>query len=180
MDSGSYVTRFDPTRSMSALDAVFDAITTCRNTDGEELPHLNRYINADAINCLFGGPNGSTTRIEEGTLSFRYDDMFVTITHNGWIKIVDADARRTQPVPYGLSAEARTQQSTEAALAVAKAALAEAEEHVWTAASNASDNELVDPLWAIVEQLWSVQTQVSNVTAQPSSTESLTTLTDDQ
>ena len=180
MNSSSSVTRFDPTGSISALDAVFEAIVMFRNTEHEELRRLDRYVNADAINCLFGGPNTSTTRIEEETLSFRYDDMFVTITHDGWIEIVDADAYRTQPVPYGLSAEARTQQSTEAALEVAEAALAEAEEHVWTAASNASDNELVDPLWAIVEQLWSVQTQVSNVTSQPSSTESLTTGTDDQ
>ena len=165
---------------MSALDAVYDAIIAFRNTEHEELRRLDRYVDADAINDLFGGPNSSTTRIQEGTLSFRYDDIFVTITHDGWIEIVDADAYRTRPAPYGLSADARAQQSTEAALEVAEAALAEAEEHVWTAASNTSDHELVDPLWAMVEQLWSVQTQVSNVTSQPSSTESLTTGTDDQ
>ena len=165
---------------MSALDAVFDAITAFRNTDGEDLRRLDRYIDADAINCLFGGPNSSTTRMQEGTLSFRYDNMFVMITHGGWIEIVDADAYRTRPAPYGLSADARAQQSTEAALEVAEAALAEAEEHVWTAASNTSDDELVDPLWAMVEQLWSIQTRIGDVTSQSSSAESLATGTDDQ
>jgi len=165
---------------MSALDAVFDAITAFRNTDGEDLRRLDRYIDADAINCLFGGPNSSTTRMQEGTLSFRYDNMFVMITHDGWIEIVDADAYRTRPAPYGLSADARAQQSTEAALEVAEAALAEAEEHVWTAASNTSDDELVDPLWAMVEQLWSIQTRIGDVTSQSSSAESLATGTDDQ
>ncbi len=165
---------------MSALDAVFDAITAFRNTDGEDLRRLDRYIDADAINCLFGGPNSSTTRMQEGTLSFRYDNMFVMITHDGWIEIVDADAYRTRPAPYGLSADARAQQSTEAALEVAEAALAEAEEHVRTAASNTSDDELVDPLWAMVEQLWSIQTRIGDVTSQSSSAESLATGTDDQ
>jgi len=165
---------------MSALDAVFDAITAFRNTDGEDLRRLDRYIDADAINCLFGGPNSSTTRMQEGTLSFRYDNMFVTITHDGWIEVVDADAYRTRPAPYGLSADARAQQSTEAALEVAEAALAEAEEHVWTAASNTSDTELGDPLWAVVEQLWAIQTSIDDLTAQSSSTEPLATQTDDQ
>jgi len=118
--------------------------------------------------------------MQEGTLSFRYDNMFVMITHDGWIEIVDADAYRTRPAPYGLSADARAQQSTEAALEVAEAALAEAEEHVWTAASNTSDDELVDPLWAMVEQLWSIQTRIGDVTSQSSSAESLATGTDDQ
>ena len=180
MNSDSSVTRFDPTTTRSALDAVFTAVSEFKNTNAKELRRLDRYINADTINLLFGGPDSSTTRIEEGTLSFRYDDVFVTVTHDGWIKIVDADTFRSRPAYHGLSADAHAQQSTEAALKVAAAALAEAEEYVWTAASNTSDDKLGDPLWAVVEQLWAIQTSINDLTAQPSSTEPLVTRTDDQ
>lgn len=180
MGPDASITRFDPTSSMSALDAIFDAISAFRKTDGEELSRLDRYVDGDAINLLFGDPNSSTTSIEEGTLSFRYDDMFVTVTHDGWIWLVDADAYHTQPASYGISANAHAQQSTEVALEVAEAALVEAEEHVWIAASNTPDDELVDPLWAIVERLWNIQTRISDVTSQSSSTDSQATGTDNQ
>lgn len=179
MNSDSSVTRFDPTTTRSALDAVLAAVSEFKNTDAKQLRCLNRYIDADTVNLLFGGPDSSTTRIEEGTLSFRYDDVFVTVTHDGWIEVADADAFRTRPAHRGLSADARAQQSTEAALKVAVAALAEAEESVWTAASNTSDTELGDQLWAVVEQLWAVQTSIGDLTAQPSSIEPLATRTDD-
>lgn len=180
MNSDASVTRLDPASALSALDAVIAAASKFKDTEAKELRPLSRYIDADAINLLFGGPDGSTTRVEEGTLSFRYDDVFVTVTHEGWIEVVDADVFRTRPAHYGLSADARAQQSTEAALKVAAAALAEAEEHVWTAASNTSEDELVDPLWAVVERLWAIQTSIDDLTARSSSTEPLATRTDDQ
>lgn len=180
MISDASVTRLDPASALSALDAVIAAASEFKDAEAKELRSLSRYIDADAINLLFGGPDSSTTRVEEGTLSFRYDDVFVTVTHDGWIEVVDADVFRTRPARYGLSADARAQQSTEAALEVAAAALAEAEEHVWTAASNTSDDELVDPLWAVVERLWAIQTSIDDLTARPSSTEPLATRTDDQ
>ena len=180
MKSDSSVTRFDPTTARSALDAVFTAVSEFKNTDVKELRRLDRYINADTINLLFGGPDSSTTRIEEGSLSFRYDDVFVTVTHDGWIKIVDADAFRARSAHHGQSADTREQQSTEAALKAAAAALAEAEEYVWSAASDTSDTELGAPLWAVVEQLWAIQTSIDDLTAQPFSTEPPATRIDDQ
>jgi hypothetical protein len=180
MNSDSSVTQFDPTTTRSALDAVFTAVSKFKDTDAKNLRRLDKYIDADTINLLFGGPDSSTTRIKEGTLSFRYDDVFVTVTHDGWIEVVDADAFRTRPAHHRLSADARAQQSTEAALEAAAAAFAEAEEYVWTAASNTSDTELGDPLWAVVEQLWAIQTAIDDLTAQSSSTEPLATQTDDQ
>lgn len=180
MNSDATVTQFDPSSTLSALDAVFAAVSAFKNTDAEELRRIERYIDADAITLLFGKPERSATRIEEGSLSFRYDDVFVTVTHNGWIEVVDADAFRTRPVHYGLPADASARQSTEAALDVAAAALAKAEEHIWTAASNTSDDELVDPLWAAVEELWSLQASIDGLTAQSSSTDSLVTRIDEQ
>lgn len=48
---------------MSALDAVFDAITAFRNTDGEDLRRLDRYIDADAINCLPADPSANDDQV---------------------------------------------------------------------------------------------------------------------
>ncbi|MGM0448708.1 MAG: HalOD1 output domain-containing protein [Methanobacteriota archaeon] len=180
MNSKSSVIRFDPKTTRSALDAVFTAVSEFKNTDAKELRRLDEFVDPDTINLLFGGPGRSTTRIKEGTLSFRYDDVFVTVTHDGWIRVVDADAFRARSPHRGVSVDTRAQQSTEAALEAAAAAFAEAEEHVWTAASNTSDTELVDPLWAVVERLWAIQTSIDDLTAQSSSTEPLATQTDDQ
>ena len=180
MNSKSSVIRFDPTNIRSTLDAVFTAVSEFKNTEAKALRRLDEFVDPDTINLLFGGPGSSTTRIEEGALSFRYDDVFVTVTHDGWIEVVDADAFRTRPAHHRLSADARAQQSTEAALEAAAAAFAEAEGYVWTAASNTSDTELVDPLWAVVERLWAIQTSIDDLTAQSSSAEPLTTRTDDQ
>ncbi|EMA63556.1 hypothetical protein C468_09730 [Halorubrum kocurii JCM 14978] len=180
MNSDVSVTRFDAASAPSALDAMFDAVSAFKNTEGDELRRLDRYISPDVINLLFGGPGGSATRLEEGTLSFRYDDVFVTMTHDELIEVIDADAFRSRPLHYGLSADARARESTEAALEVAATALAEAEEHVWTAATNASDSELVDPLWAVVERLWAIQTLIDDLTARPCSTEPLATRVDDE
>lgn len=180
MNSDATVTQFDPASTLSALDAVFAAVSAFRNTDAEELRRIERYIDADAISLLFGKPESSTTRIEEGSLSFRYDDVFVTVTHDGWIEVVDADAFRTRPVHYGLPVDASARQSTEATLEAAAAALAKAEGHIWTAASNASDDELVDPLWTAVGALWPLQASIDDLTAQSSSTDPLATGIDEQ
>lgn len=169
MNSNVSTTRFDPASTLSALDAVFAAVSEVTETDAMELRRIDRYINADVIDLLFGGPGSSTTHIEEGALSFRYDDVIVTVTHDGWIEVCDADAFKMRPAPHGPSAEPRTRQLPEASLGVATAALVEAEEHVWTAARNASDDEVVDPLWAAVERLWSVRKSLEKMD-KPSST----------
>lgn len=180
MRSDTSVTRFDPTSTRSALDAVLQAVIEFKRTDAERLRVIDRYIHADAICMLFGGPGSSTTRIEEGILSFRYDDVFVTVTHDGWIEVVDVDAFRTRPTPYGSPTDARARQSTETALETASTALAEAEEHVRTAATGRSDGELVDPLWAVLERLRAVRTSIDDVTPRPPSIGSPETRTDDR
>lgn len=171
MDSDTLVTRFDQTSRLSTLDAVLDAVSEFTHTDAEELRCLNRYIDGDAIGMLFGDSGSSTTHIEEGTLTFRYDDVFVTVTHDGWIEVVDTDEFRAPPTHRGLSADARAQRSTEVALDVAATALAEAEEHIWTAASSTSNDDLVDPLWAVVERLWALQTSLDDMAPQSPPTE---------
>lgn len=180
MRSDASIARFEPTSRISTLNAVFNAVSSHKNMDRDELRHLDEYVDATAISRLFGGAGGSTTRVEEGALSFRYDDVFVTMTHDGWVEVVDADAFHTRPAPYGLSADARAQQSPGPALEAAVSALAEAEEHIWTAASDTSNDELVDPLWAVVERLWTVQSSMAELMSQPSSTESLARRTDDR
>ena len=117
---------------------MFNAVSSFKNTERDELRHLDEYVDAAAISRLFGGSGSS--RIKEGALSFRYDDVFVTMTDDGWVEVVDADAFHTRPGQYGLSADARARQSTESALEAAVAALGEAEEHIWTAASDTSND----------------------------------------
>lgn len=180
MTSDTSVTRFDPASDQSGLDAVLAAVSGFKRTDETELRCLDRYIDDNAINSLFGGPTSSTTRILEGALSFRYDDVFVTVTHDGWIEVVDADAVHARPASRGLSVDAREQRSPEVARNAAAAALTEAEEHIWTAASTTSDNELVDPLWTAIEQLWDIQRSLGDMTFRSSSTESPATRTDDR
>lgn len=179
MMSDTSITRFHPASPESGLEAVLAAVSEFKRTDATGLHPLNRCVDADAVNLLFGGPGSSTMGIEEGTLSFRYDDVFVTVTHDGFIEVVDADAFYTRPAAHSIWSDVRAQQSPEAALNAAAAALAEAEEHIWTAASNTPDNEHVDPLWAIVERLWDVQSSLDTV-SQSSSAESRTIRSDDR
>lgn len=178
MKSDTSVSRFDPASPGSGLDAVLAAVSAFRRTDTVDARGLNECIDIDAINLLFGKPGRSTTGLGEGALSFRYDDVFVTMTHDGYIRVVDADAFYTGAAPDGRWSRMRSQHSRESSLNVAAAALTEAEEHIWTVANNAADGEPVDPLWTAVEQLWEVQSSITTV-SQSSPTGSLTLLSDD-
>jgi len=161
------IAQFDPADTESAIDVVVRAVAKHSGTNPNDLPPLDEYVDGDAILRLFGGPGASTASLSEGSISFRYADTFVRMTHDGWIVVSDRTGSDAWSVTDGLPTSHHAGRpphgSAENALDVAAAAIAEAEEHIWTVASDASEDGVVDPLWGAVERLWTVQTTLGDV-----------------
>ncbi len=165
-------TSFDPASVESSLDAVFRAVADHKNVDIAQLPPLEPYVDGDAILHLFGESGSSTAGITQGSLRFRYDDVFVTLSHDGWVEVTDVDA--ASPVPIlddsgpatgSVSAERGSDRLPERALLEAVDAISVAEAELWNAASVTGDDALADPLSAIVERLWSIQSDLDALDA---------------
>ncbi len=161
MESDVTITQYDPTSTSSTADAVVAAVSEFKSTNDVNSRRLEECVDVDGINTLFGGLEGSVTGLNEGALSFRYDDVFVTVTHDGRILVADDDVFYAQSNPHGLSADGRADRSPEDALDIAAAALAVAEDHIWTAACSSPDGEDTNPLWEVVEQIWGIQTALN-------------------
>lgn len=97
MQTQSSRASFDTATVESSLDAVFRAVADHKNVDSARLPPLEPYVDGDAILHLFGESGSFTAGITQGSLRFRYDDVFVTLTHDGWVEVTDVDAASPDP-----------------------------------------------------------------------------------
>lgn len=160
-------TSFDPATVESSLDAVFRAVTDHKNVDIARLPPLEPYLDGDAILHLFGESGSSTLGIAQGSLRFRYDDVFVTLTHDGWVEVTDVDAASPDsvlgdaaPAPGSSPADRGSDRPPERALREAATAVSAAEAELWNAADATADDAFADRLSALVERLWSIQSDL--------------------
>lgn len=146
--------QFDPADTDSPVTDVIRAVAKHCGTEPNALRPIEEYVAGDAILRLFGGPEMSATGLNEGSLSFRYGDVFVRMTHDGLILVsdrVEADVLSAEDsLLAGPSAGSLRHGSSEDPLDTAAAAIVEAEEHVWAVASDASDERVVESLFAAV------------------------------
>lgn len=82
--------------TLTATEAIIDALATAADTDPMDLPPLYEFVDPDAIDNLFHHHDGSADA--EALLSFKVDVWNVFVRADGRIRVCDG-TRPTDPTP---------------------------------------------------------------------------------
>jgi hypothetical protein len=73
----------------SVSETILFAVSEFTGTEIYELSPLGEWIDADALNSLFGSGGPRTPSMHDGELTFAYEDVTVTVDTIGRIIVVD-------------------------------------------------------------------------------------------
>ena len=81
---------YDRSGTPSASVFVVRQMAKYKKTSPEELTPLAEAVDADAIDALFGGSGRREPALNEGELTFRWEDALVTLRTDGTVEIKPA------------------------------------------------------------------------------------------
>lgn len=95
MESDHVTVAYETSERSSASVFVAKQMAKYKDTSPEELTPLAEVIDADAIDTLFGGPDQREPTLNEGELTFRWENTLVTLRTDSTVEIKPAPESTT-------------------------------------------------------------------------------------
>lgn len=79
--------RYEPEMEKSVCDFVIEQTAKYKGVNPSQLPRLYEYIDPDIMNRVLGQHRDKGTQMEEGHLYFTWEDVTITLYHDGRVLI---------------------------------------------------------------------------------------------